>query len=153
MKKHRDMIAIAGGNTNLYKYHEPSGIPTLVVLRNIASADAAGNGITCVCNHRGLLYYGWNDNTASYVPSLGQFNADNPGTPGEFIDGYYVPGIANFKGLFGLESYRDFIYMSGANQWLLAIGTDSVVFTPIVVNDGGVPGAGINFPGLQLLAY
>lgn len=157
MKEHRDFVAIAGGNRDLFKYHEPAGVPTLVVLRNIATADNTGNGITAVANHRGLLYYLWNGASPGYASKVGQYNADNPGTPVEFVDSFLdiSGGIANFKGGFALESYREFLYACGAAQWLISFSTDEVtgVGSATVINDGGAPGLGINFPGLQLMVH
>jgi hypothetical protein len=158
MKEHRDGVSIAGGKTNLYRYTEPAGVPTLAVHRNIVAAAADGNGITCVTRHLGHLWYGWNEPAATYLSRLGRWDADNAGGATEFIDTYYdiTNSVANFKGLFGLESYRQFMYLSGAAQWLLSVCPENIglgVNSIAVVNDGGVPGAGINFPALQLLTY
>lgn len=158
MKEHRDGISIAGGKTNLYRYTEPAGVPTLAVHRNIAAAAADGNGITVVTVHNGMLWYGWNAPAATYLSRLGRWDADNAGGATEFIDTYYdiSASVPNFKGLFGLESYRQQMYLSGAAQWLLAITPETLGGVPnqlYTINDGGTPGVGINFPGLQLLTY
>lgn len=156
MQEHRDMVLIAGGNRDLYKYHEPAGVPTLVSIHNIGTADNAGNGITAVATMNGLAFYLWNGASPNYATKLGLYDAQNAGGSTEFTDTRLdVTGnVANFKGGFGLTSYRGALYMTGAAQWLLATAPNDVSSASIqTILNGGVPGGGINFPGLQLLVY
>lgn len=143
-----DSVWIAGGNTKLFRFEGTA----LTLARTIGGADATGSGITSVCLHRGLLYYGWNTPTATFASRIGRHDPDSTAA-NEWTDTYkdLTTAVPNFKQLSSMLSYRGQLYAGGAQAWVVATAQNDVQGTPESVHDTGVPAT--DFRVMQMLRY
>lgn len=147
MAEERQYLYIASGIDKLFRFDGAA----LTLARTIAGCAADGFGCTAVGLHRGLLYYGWNDNGGGHQARIGRHDPDSTST--EWVDTYkdVTANQANFIQLSSMLSYRSQLYCGGQKVWVIATAKEDVKGVVEVINNNGAPGAG--FDVMQLIRH
>lgn len=119
MAEFKDKLVIASGIGNLWTLNQANA---LSVVHTIASAAPDGRGITCVAAYEGLLLYGWNKVSPTYLSYCGRWDSESDiDLAHAFIDEYcpISSQIASFMSLFSMLVYRRQVYFGGGKVCLV----------------------------------